>query len=125
MVDIAGIVYLNGKYMYRFICVDLFSKYAYGIEMPNKNSDSTALVLRDVLNKIWIPKAVASDDGGEFKGRFKDILDAEIIDHITMSTHLWFIDRFTRTIKHMLFERVQFERAQHKKRLAFIALKCN
>ena len=56
---------------------------------------------------MGIPKAIASDDGGEFKGRIKDILDAEGIQHIIMTTHLSCIDRFTRTIKHMIFERVQ------------------
>ena len=50
--------------MYLFICIDIFSKYAYGIEIPNKNSTSTAILLRDVWNKMGIPKAVASDDGG-------------------------------------------------------------
>ena len=56
---------------------------------------------------MGIPKTKSSDDGGEFKGRFKDILDAEGIQHIIMTTHLSFIDRCTRTVKHMLFERVQ------------------
>ena len=56
---------------------------------------------------MGIPKAMASDDGGELKGRFKEILDAEGIQHIIMTTDLSFIDRFTRTIKHMLFERVE------------------
>ena len=43
----------------------------------------------------------------EFKGRFKGMLDAEGIDHVVTTTHLSFIDRFTRTTKHMLSERVQ------------------
>ena len=64
-VDIAEMRYLNGKYMYIFICICLFSKYAYGIEMPIKNYSPTAIILRDVLNKMGIPKAIASDDGGK------------------------------------------------------------
>ena len=98
MMDIAEMRYLTGKYMYRFICIDIFSKYAYGIEMPNTNSNSTALILRYVLNKMGTPKAIAADDGREFKGRFNEILDAEGIDQINMTTHLSFIDRFTRTM---------------------------
>ena len=69
---------------------------------------------------MGIPKAIVSDDGGEFEGRFKQILDGELIDHFIMTIHLAFIDRFTRNIKNMLFERVQ----RTKKRLARIALKC-
>ena len=56
---------------------------------------------------MGIPKAIASDDGGEFKGEFKKILQAEGIEHIVFTSHLPFIDRFTRTIKTMLFEREQ------------------
>ena len=56
---------------------------------------------------MGIPKAIASDDGGELKGRFKQILEDEGIDHIIMTTHVSSIDRFTRTIKIMLFERAQ------------------
>ena len=37
----------------------------------------------------------------------KEILNAEGIQHIIMTTYLSFIDCFTRTIKSMLFERVQ------------------
>ena len=45
--------------------------------MPNTNSESTAIILKDVLDKTGIPKVIVSDDGGEFRGRFKHILDAE------------------------------------------------
>ena len=75
--------------------------------MPHRNSNSTAIIQRGVSNKMGIPKAIASDDGGEFQGGCKQILDAEDIDHIVMVTHLSFIDRFVRTIRNMLFERVE------------------
>ena len=48
---------------------------------------------------MGIAKAIASDDGGEFKGRFKEIVNAEGIGHIVMTTHLSCLDRFTRIIK--------------------------
>ena len=56
---------------------------------------------------MGIPEAIASNDGGEFKGIFEEILDAEGIDHIVMTRHVSCIDRFTRTIKNMLLGRVQ------------------
>ena len=46
------------------------------------------------------------------KGRFKRGLDAEGIDHIVMTTHLWFIDRFTRTIEN----KVIWKGTTHKKK---------
>ena len=107
MVDIAEMGFLNGDYYYCFLCLDIFSKFGYAIELPNKNTNSTAVVLKDILSKMGVPKAIASDDGAEFKGEFKKILQAEGIEHIVFTTHLSFIDRFTRTIKNMLFERVE------------------
>ena len=107
MVDLIELGFLKGEYYFCFVCLDIFSKFAYAIEIPNKNTNSTAIVLKDVLNKMGIPKAIASDDGPEWKGEFKKILQSEGIEHIVFSTHLSFIDRFTRTIKNMLFERVE------------------
>ena len=72
------------------------------------------------FKKMGIPKAIAADDGWEFKGRFKDILDGEGVQHIVFTTHLSFIDRFTRTIK-----KVVWKSTTYKNRLAFVAPKCN
>ena len=49
----------------------------------------------------------------EFKGRFKETLDAEGMDHIIMTRDLSCIDRFTRNIRHVLFERVQHTKNWH------------
>jgi hypothetical protein len=68
MVDIAEMGYSNGVYRYLCICIDLFSKYAYAIAMPNRISNPSALISKYVFKEMGIPKAVASDDGGEFKG---------------------------------------------------------
>ena len=51
MVDIAEMGYLKGDYYYCFICLDIFSNFGYAIEIPNKSSGSTALVLKDILSK--------------------------------------------------------------------------
>ena len=50
MVDIAELRYLSGKFIYLFIRINILSKYASGIEMPTRNSNSTAIVSRDALN---------------------------------------------------------------------------
>ena len=66
---------------------------------------------------MGVPKAIASDDGGEFKGRFKEILDGEGIDHTIVITHLSCIYRFTRAIRNMLFERIQQHAGKDWRRL--------
>jgi len=73
---------------------------------------------------MGIPKTIASDDGGEFKGIFKEILDADGILHI-MTTQLSFIDRFTRTIKNLLFERVQHTGKDWRILLPIVIKQCN
>ena len=49
MVDIAEMGYLKGSHNYLFICIDIFSKFAYGIDMPKKDSNSSSLILKDVF----------------------------------------------------------------------------
>ena len=92
--------------------------------MPNKDPNQSALILKYVLNRAGIPKAIASDDGGEFTGRFKEILDAEGINHIACTTHASFIDRFTRTIKNMLVERVQHTKKDWHLLLSHVIKQC-
>ena len=38
---------------------------------------------------MGIPKALASDDGPEFKGEFKKILQSEGIEHIVFLQHIY------------------------------------
>ena len=56
---------------------------------------------------MGIPKAIASDDGLEWKGKFTKVLHTEGIENIVCTTHLSFIERFTRTIQNILFERIE------------------
>ena len=64
MVDIAEIGYVKVHTIIYFYILTFFSKLAYGIEIPNTISNSTALISRDVFNKMGIPKAIAPYDGG-------------------------------------------------------------
>ena len=52
MVDIAEMGDLNGEYKYLFICVDIFSKSAYGIEMPDKKITLQHLYQNRCLKKL-------------------------------------------------------------------------
>ena len=49
MVDKAEMGFLNGECKSLFICINIFPKYAYGIEMPNTSSNLSAMILKDVL----------------------------------------------------------------------------
>ena len=56
MVDLIELGLLKGEYSYCFICIVIFSKYAYGIEMPNTNTSSTTISSRDIVIKAGSPK---------------------------------------------------------------------
>jgi hypothetical protein len=69
------------------------------------------LLKRDEANKLGIPKAIASDDGGELKGNFKEILDAEGTDHIIMTTQYHVL-----TASQGIFKTCYLKRTQHTKK---------
>ena len=55
--------------------------------------------------------SIYSDDDGGFKTVVKEYFEAEGITHIITLTHANVAERFIRTIKNMIYERVRFNRA--------------
>lgn len=93
----------NNGFKYIFIAVDIFSRYAYAVPIKNKEPKN---VLEAFKTIPFIPKAIFSDSGNEFKGVFlnylkeKEVagLKAEIGDHHSLGV----IDRFSKTLKTMI-----------------------
>ena len=96
--------YQNKRFKYLLICVDVFTRYAWGIALKKKDAEATASALRVMFQfPLWIPKAIYTDDGPEWRGEFTKLIDEHKIIHIIsdLGDHriLGIIDRFTQTIK--------------------------
>lgn len=70
------------------IAVCHWSKYVWARALPSKKSELTSrFLLEDVIAQVGLPKVVISDQGGEFLGKFEDLLKENGIQHKTSSSY--------------------------------------
>lgn len=92
---------------YGLAIIDIFSKLGDVIPMFNKDSISVLNGLKIVFRKMGYPMSIYSDDDGAFKSKVKEFLDGEGINHITTLTHANVVERWIRTLKNAIHDRVR------------------
>ena len=76
---------VNRKVRYLFNIIDVYSRYVWSYPITNKKSTTTADILNKWLKLVKIkynkkPINLNSDDGNEFKGKFKILLKIVLKD---------------------------------------------
>ena len=97
----------RAKPRYGFVAFDIFTKNGACVPIPDKNADTTAEAIEKVFSELGFPSAIMSDEGGEFGGKFTEILKEEQISHLKSRTGGRFVERFIRTLKKPIYERRQ------------------
>ena len=100
----------EGQPKFALVVIDIFSKYADVI--PMKDTDSTAILsaLKQAFKKMGYPMSIYSDNDGAFKSVTGKFFKDEGITHIITQTHANVAERFIRTIKGMIHDRVRFKK---------------
>ena len=98
----------KGELRYGLVVIDIFSKLANVVPMKDRNSPSVLSALKESFKKMGSPMSIYSDDDGAFQSVVKEYLDNEDIKKITTLTHANVAERFIRTIKNMIHDRVRF-----------------
>ena len=97
--------YKNKGYHFLMVAVDVFTRKAYLEPCKSKKPEDTKKAFQKILKDIK-PNAIFHDNGNEWKGVFKTLIDSENIVSISndINDHksLGIIDRFSRTIKEMI-----------------------
>lgn len=93
--------------------IDVFSKYAWAVAMPNKKSYTTRQALEKILDNGYdmtkdYPTMIQSDNGKEFiNADFKYLFKVFGITHYRTPSHLpqaqGIIERFNKTLKSLIF----------------------
>ena len=96
---------------YALVVIDIFSKYADVIPMKENNSESVLVALKEAFKKMGFPMSIYSDNDGAFQSVVKKFFDDEGIQHIITQTHANVAERFIRTMKNMIHDRVRFNKA--------------
>ena len=99
------------KPRYALVVIDIFSKYADVIPMKENNSESVLSALKQAFKKMGFPMSIYSDNDGAFQSVVKEFFEGEGIEHITTQTHANVAERFIRTMKNMIHDRVRSNKA--------------
>ena len=95
------------EFKYAIVVIDTFSKLAGARAMKDKETETVYKNLLEIFDKIGYPSSIYSDDDGSFKGRVAKFFKDENINHITTLTHAMVVERFIRTIKNMIYDRIR------------------
>ena len=96
---------------YALVVIDIFSKFGDVEPMYRKDSDSVLHALNIIFKKMGYPMSIYSDDDGAFKSKVKEFLDGEGINQIVTLTHANVVERWIRTLKNGIHDRVRITNA--------------
>ena len=97
----------NKNFKFILVCVDVFSRKAYGESIKDKTPLTVATAFKKILadNQVQ-PKSIFHDHGNEFKGDFAVLMKSlnimSLENDLENHRSLGVIDRFCRTIKSMI-----------------------
>lgn len=98
----------NNNFKYIFICINVFSKYAWAIPLRNKTAKEVTKAMESILSaKKNIPKNIQSDQGKEFYNtHFKNLMDKFNINHYSSYSNVKsaIVERFNRTLKNEMWK---------------------
>ena len=110
---------------YALVVIDIFSKLANVVPMKNKDGESVLKALKESFDKMGFPMSIYSDDDGAFKSVVGEFFKDEGINHIITLTHANVVERFIRTMKNMIHDRVRFNKSAWTSALATALNKYN
>ena len=123
--DIADMNHIKntGNKRYMLVGIDIFSKYGHAAPMSSKSSAETAVALKEMLEQIGRPQTIYTDCGSEFLGETAKVMKEHKIVHQTTIAHANFAERFIRTLKNKINDRVEFSGNKDWMRFVPIVLK--
>lgn len=110
---------------YSVVVIDIFSKLGDAVPIFNKDSESVYNALIQSFKKMGYPISVYSDDDSAFKSKVKQFFDGEGINHIVTLTHANVAERYIRTLKSGIYDRVRFTKGKWEDMIKYVVDKYN
>ena len=125
IMDMVSLQTQNNQPRYALVVIDIFSKLGDAQPLHNKDSISVYNALVIIFKKMGYPMSIYSDDDGAFKSKVKTFFDGEGINHIVTSTHANVAERWIRTLKNGIHDRVRFTKGKREDMLKIVVNKYN
>jgi Integrase core domain/Chromo (CHRromatin Organisation MOdifier) domain len=107
LVDVSSLAKYNDSHRYLFVCIDVFSKYAYAIPLKNKSGSSITSAFEAIINRAK-PNHLQTDKGTEFlNATFQKFLRDNDIKFYTSENDdikCAVIERWNRTLKSKMWK---------------------
>jgi hypothetical protein len=98
---------LNDGFRYLFVAVDIFTKFAHGVPIKDKQPEESIRAMKEVLKVIGIPKVLYHDNEGSWNSKeFIRLVNQHNIKQIITSSPPPFAERMVQTIKNMIHTRL-------------------
>ena len=105
-IDIADFILSAAKndgFRYCFVALDVFTKFAHAVPIKNKERDESIRAMKEVLEKIGIPKQIFRDQEGSWSTpEWKEVMRQHNIHDMISSTPPPFAERMVQTVKNMV-----------------------
>lgn len=105
----------NRGIAYYLIVIDAFSRYVFSRSLKKKTAQACRSAFESILDEIpFSVQRIVCDDGGEFRGTFKALLDSKNIRKTLARTHAPYVERVIQTLKSILSKTMKHnETLQH------------
>ena len=98
---------LNDGFRYAFVAIDIFTKICHAVPIKDKKPAESIRAMKEILNKIGIPKTIYHDFEGSWNSKeFIQLLNLAKIKQIITSSPPPFAERMIQTIKNMIHTRL-------------------
>lgn len=125
IMDMTNLQQTPAQPKYALVVIDSFSRLGDAVPMSNKDSVSVYNALRTIFKRMGYPISVYSDNDAAFKSKVKELFDNEGINHIVTLTHANVAERFIRTLKNGIHDRVRFTNGKWEDMLPYVVNKYN
>ena len=116
-IDLVDVSNLKNKklsqfFSFLFVCIDVFSKYAFVIQIANKSANESTRAFKLILKNGRSPTNIYSDNGKEFMGSFKSLLKELNINQLFTKSifKASVVERFNRTLKQKMYRVFSFQK---------------
>ena len=100
LVDLSKKAKENKGLRYGFVGIDNFTKFAWVVPMESKTPEDVVHAMKEIFNKIGVPKQLYSDQEGSFNSEdFIKLLNSHKVKHIMVVDKAHTVERFNRTLK--------------------------
>ena len=104
---------------YGLVVIDIFSKYSDVQPLATKTAKAVYNALQMSFKIMGYPMSLYTDDDSSFKGKNTEFFEGEGIKHIITLTHANVAERFIRTIKDAINQRIQFNKGKWTEMLKY------